>query len=49
MDNLKIVDQSVTLVDYVEEKLLDYLRKNSIRPGDPIPKEREIKTVSDGH
>jgi DNA-binding FadR family transcriptional regulator len=42
MNDLKIVDQNVTLVDLVEDKLLDYFRKNTLKPGDAIPKESEL-------
>ena len=42
MNNLKIIRNQVTLVDQVENKLLDYFKTMQIRPGDPIPKEQEL-------
>lgn len=39
MDNLKIINNSFTLVDQVEEKLLTYFKENDLHPGDPIPNE----------
>jgi len=42
MNTLKIVDQNVTLVDLVEDKLLDYFKEKKLKPGDAIPKESEL-------
>ena len=42
MKDLKIKNQAVTLVDQVEEKLLDYFRANKLKPGHPLPKEKEL-------
>ena len=40
--DLKITDESTTLVDRVEEKLLDYFRENKLMPGDSLPNEVEL-------
>jgi len=42
MNNLKIINQQVTLVDQVEERLLSYFKEMQLIPGDPIPKEQEL-------
>jgi GntR family transcriptional regulator, transcriptional repressor for pyruvate dehydrogenase complex len=42
MHDLKIEGRTITLVDQVEEKLLDYFRKHKMKPGDPIPKEQDL-------
>lgn len=42
MDSLKVHSQTVTLVDQVEDKLLNYLKKKDLRAGDPIPNELEL-------
>jgi len=42
MDSLKINAQKVTLVDQVEEKLIDYFKEKGLRPGSPIPNEMEL-------
>lgn len=42
MDNLKIHNQAITLVDQVEDQLLTYFRKNNLLPGDSIPNEMEL-------
>lgn len=42
MDTLKIHNQTVTLVDQVEDKLLNYLKDNDFRTGDSIPNEMEL-------
>ncbi len=42
MNELKIKDRTITLVDQVEEKLLDYFRTHKMKPGDPIPKEQDL-------
>lgn len=45
MDNLKIESSNVTLVDLVEEKLLNYFKEMKIMPGDPIPKETDLASA----
>jgi len=42
LDDLKIRNYKVTLVDQVEEKLLEYFKTGKFRPGDPIPNEHEL-------
>jgi len=42
LDDLKIRNYQVTLVDQVEEKLLEYFKSRKIKPGDPIPNEHEL-------
>jgi len=42
MNNLKIVVENKTLVDLVEEKLLNYFKEENIMPGDSIPTELEL-------
>jgi GntR family transcriptional regulator, transcriptional repressor for pyruvate dehydrogenase complex len=42
MKDLKIESQTVTLVDQVEEKLLNYFRSNKLKPGDAIPREQDL-------
>lgn len=42
MEDLKIKNESVTLVDQVEEKLFRYISKNDIKVGDSIPKENDL-------
>ncbi len=42
LDQLKITNNQVTLVDQVESKLLDYFKVMELRPGDPIPNEQEL-------
>ena len=34
--------ENVTMADIVEQKLLDYFKKNAFKPGDAIPKELEL-------
>jgi GntR family transcriptional regulator, transcriptional repressor for pyruvate dehydrogenase complex len=41
-NGLKITTQQSTLVDQVENKLLDYFKSMELRPGDAIPKEQEL-------
>ena len=36
MENLKIDGQSITLVDQVEDKLLNYFRSQDLKVGDSI-------------
>ena len=42
MEGLKIHNNSVTLVDQVEDKLLSYFREKDLRKGDAIPNEMEL-------
>ena len=42
MDSLKLHSQTFTLVDQVEDKLLNYLKEKDLRTGDPIPNELEL-------
>ena len=42
MDNLKIQGQKITLVDQVEERVIDYIKENGFRPGDSLPSEVEL-------
>ncbi len=42
MKNLKINDRQITLVDQVEEKLLDFFKQQDLHPGNSIPKEQEL-------
>jgi GntR family transcriptional repressor for pyruvate dehydrogenase complex len=42
MDSLKIQNQPQTLVDQVEDKLLNYFRMNDLRSGSAIPNEQEL-------
>jgi len=45
MDTLKLHSQTTTLVDQVEDKLLNYLKEQDLRAGDPIPNELELSTA----
>lgn len=45
MNNLKIDSKNVTLVDLVEEKLLEYFKIKGFVPGDSIPTEVELSTA----
>lgn len=45
MKDLKIKNQAITLVDQVEEKLLDYFRANRMKPGDALPKEKDLASA----
>ena len=45
MKNLKIKIPAQTLVDQVEEKLLDYFRLNKLKPGDSLPNENELSVA----
>lgn len=36
--------KSITLVDQVEQKILEYIRNNKLVPGDSIPNENELAT-----
>lgn len=42
MDNLKISNQTLTLVDQVEDKLLNYFKAHDLRAGSAIPNELEL-------
>ena len=42
MDNLRIDRIGHTLVDQVEEKLIEYFKEQGLRPGDSIPNETEL-------
>lgn len=42
MNTLKIHTTTVTLVDHVEDKLLNYFKENDLRAGDSIPNEVEL-------
>ncbi len=42
MKGLRIRNHAVTLVDQVEEKLLNYFRTNKMKPGDAIPREKQL-------
>lgn len=41
-NNLRIDRAGHTLVDQVEEKLIDYFKEQGLRPGDSIPNETEL-------
>ena len=41
-NSLKLVNQSTTLVDRVEEKLRDFFKERNLVPGDHIPTEAEL-------
>ncbi|MCK4629873.1 MAG: FadR family transcriptional regulator [Bacteroidales bacterium] len=41
-NSLKLVNQSTTLVDNVEEKLRDFFKERNLIPGDNIPTEAEL-------
>ncbi|WP_080903230.1 FadR/GntR family transcriptional regulator [Parabacteroides sp. Marseille-P3160] len=45
MENLKIHNQSLTLVDQVEDKLLTYFREHDLRAGSAIPNELELSNA----
>ncbi len=47
MERLRIQNNSTTLVDQVEDKLLNYFKEKDLRKGDAIPNEMEL-TVSLG-
>lgn len=42
MERLKIQNNSITLVDQVEDKLLNYFREKDLKNGDHIPNEMEL-------
>ncbi len=44
MEKLKIQNNSITLVDQVEDKLLTYFREKNLQTGDSIPNEMELST-----
>ena len=41
-NNFKIKNRQITLVDQVEEKLLDYFKVMELKLGDPVPNEQEL-------
>ncbi|WP_298647769.1 GntR family transcriptional regulator [uncultured Proteiniphilum sp.] len=45
MEKLKIQNNSVTLVDQVEEKLLNYFKEKDLQQGDHIPNEMELSAA----
>lgn len=45
MENLKIEGRSVTLVDQVEDKLLDYFKQQDLKVGDAIPNETDLSAA----
>ena len=45
MKTLKIQNKAQTLVDQVEDKLLNFLKDNSLTVGDAIPNETELSTA----
>lgn len=45
MENMKIDGQSFTLVDQVEDKLLNYFKINDLKVGDSIPNEVELSAA----
>ena len=45
MENLKIDGQSITLVDQVEDKLLNYFKSQDLKVGDSIPNEIELASA----
>lgn len=42
MADLKVKGQKVTLVDQVEQSLIDYFKVRGLRPGDSLPNELEL-------
>lgn len=42
MEELRIQNNSITLVDQVEDKLLNYFKQNNFCKGDQIPSEKEL-------
>ena len=42
MVNLKLQGQKITLVDQVEERLVDFFKEQGYKPGDALPKEQEL-------
>ena len=45
MDTLKIHTQTVTLVDQVEDKFLNYIKEKNLHAGDSIPNELELASA----
>lgn len=45
MDSFRIKDNNITLVDQVEDWLLNFFKKKKLRVGDPIPNEKELYTA----
>lgn len=42
MDSLRIQAQKITLVDQVEERLIEYFTEQGYRPGSALPHENEL-------
>ena len=42
MTALKVQGHKVTLVDQVEQSLIDYFKEKGLRPGDSLPNELEL-------
>lgn len=42
MESLSIINKRVTLVDQVEDRLIEYFKEKGLRPGDSIPHEVEL-------
>jgi GntR family transcriptional regulator, transcriptional repressor for pyruvate dehydrogenase complex len=42
MIDLKITNPQLTLVDQVEDKMLNYFKTKNLKPGDPIPNEQKL-------
>lgn len=45
MDKMKVHNKAITLVDQVEDKLLNYFKDNDLRMGDAIPNELELASA----
>jgi Transcriptional regulators len=45
MEKLRIQNNSVTLVDQVEDKLLNFFKENDLQAGDHIPNEMELSAA----
>ena len=45
MDSLKVHNPTTTLVDQVEDNLLNYLKEKDLRAGDSIPNEMELSAA----
>jgi len=45
MEDLKIREKKITLVDHVENKLFEYISKRKLKVGDTIPNETELASV----
>lgn len=42
MDDLKVNDKTITLVDHVEDKLFRYIAQKQMKVGDAVPNEQEL-------